>query len=66
MREVCTLAIRITKVQFRQIIEQKSEDLKLQNEAACQEFASQMLMQLFSELEQVKQAIVEDASQDAF
>ena len=52
--------------QFKQIIEQKSEDLKLQNEAACQEFASQMLMQLFSELEQVKLAIVEDASQDAF
>lgn len=52
--------------QFQQIISQKSEELRLQNELACQEFCQQMLMQLFSELEQVKQAIIEDPFGDSF
>ena len=52
--------------QFKEITGQRKNDLKQQNEMACQEFSQQMLVQLFSEVEQVKQGIMEEPEGDSF
>ncbi len=52
--------------QFNQIIKQKSEDLRQSNELACQEYSQQILVQLFGELEQIKQAILDEPNTDSF
>jgi hypothetical protein len=58
--------IEQTVSQYATAFAEKSTHLRQQNEMACQEFCQQMLVQLFSELDQIKQQFMDEDFNDCF